>query len=124
MLACFLHYLQRKDYLKNISIQGSGADSFTKYHFDKINVPLFDENITKEIAFKYNNFVKIKSNLSIIYIKEMIDNLGLYQLEMMKTTIVNQINLCFDMIVDDTKVVTSDILEAIKKEYYRMCENE
>lgn len=52
-IGCFLHYLREKEYLKNISIQGSGADSFTKYHFDMIKIPNFPIEIENELGKIY-----------------------------------------------------------------------
>lgn len=52
-VATFLNYLRKKGYLSQISVQGSGADSFTKYHFQMIKIPNFDTPLQKKIASLY-----------------------------------------------------------------------
>lgn len=52
-VACFLSYLRQKGYISKVAITGSGADSFTKYQFDLIDIPSFPDNVIDEIAALY-----------------------------------------------------------------------
>jgi len=51
----FLNYLREINYVSKIAITGSGADSFTKYQFDLLDIPNFPEEKQKEIALLYHN---------------------------------------------------------------------
>lgn len=55
LVGTFLNYLRMSNYLSSISIQGSGAGSFTKYHFDMIQIPNFSANVRQKIADLYFN---------------------------------------------------------------------
>lgn len=106
MVGCFLHYLREKEYLKNISIQGSGADSFTKYHFDMIKIPNFPKEIEKKLANLYcNNEV---NDLAISNIENEIQNYGIFYLEKIKENIRNEINQCFNCIINNEKIKIND----------------
>ncbi|OHC00082.1 MAG: hypothetical protein A2Z57_05105 [Planctomycetes bacterium RIFCSPHIGHO2_12_39_6] len=60
-VASFLNYLRRTGYLNQVSITGSGANSFTKYHFDHIIFPNFPSGKQAEIAKIFYNDVRIKN---------------------------------------------------------------
>lgn len=102
MVGCFLHYLKEKEYLKNISIQGSGADSFTKYHFDMIKIPNFPEEIEKELTYVYCNTIVEELNMSNF--ENEILKYGIFYLEKIKECIRDEINLCFNYIINDEHI--------------------
>lgn len=52
-VACFLSYLRQNGYINKVAITGSGADSFTKYQFDLIEIPSFPDDIINNIASIY-----------------------------------------------------------------------
>ena len=116
-LACFLHYLQIINHLNNIAIQGSGADSFTKYHFDKIKIPNFKQKIIKELSNIYNHDFKFSISENEDDFTKTINSLGLYQLELLKNTIVNNIQKAFKDISQGNRLNKNNILESIYKEY-------
>lgn len=109
-VGCFLHYLRKKEYLKNISIQGSGADSFTKYHFDMIKIPNFPEKIGKELVKLYcNNKIE---DLNISNFEDKIENYGIFYLEKIKEILREEIKQCFELIINNEKI---EIKERFKK---------
>ncbi len=106
MVGCFLHYLKEKEYLKNISIQGSGADSFTKYHFDMIKIPNFPEEIEKKLTEVYcNNKVK---ELNMANFDNEIQKYGMFYLEKIKENIREEIKSCFNRIINDEHIEIKD----------------
>ena len=113
-IGCFLHYLKHNDYLKNISIQGSGADSFTKYHFNMIKIPNFSVDFQKEIYSMYCS--KIKTDFNINNISGSLSELGLFQLEKAKEIIKKYIDFIFSKVVDDEFVNISCVFSDLKKE--------
>lgn len=116
-LACYLHYLQKVNHLNNIAIQGSGADSFTKYHFDKIKIPNFDKKIIDELSNIYNKSLKIKISENELDFLKLIENLGLYQLELLKNCIVKNIKKSFKFITEGKMFDKNNIINDIIKEY-------
>lgn len=65
-IGAFLNYLRKVDYLSQISVGGSGADSFTKYHFDMIKIPNFSGVLQKKIAnLYYNTDITISKSPSV-----------------------------------------------------------
>lgn len=105
-VGCFLHYLREKEYLKNISIQGSGADSFTKYHFDMIKIPNFPKEIEKKLVKLYcNNKV---NDLTISNIENEVQNYGIFYLEKIKENIRNEIKQCFNCIINNEEIKIND----------------
>lgn len=59
-IASFLNYLREAEYLNQIAITGSGANSFTKYHFRHLRFPNFDIEKQNEIASLYFNPSTVK----------------------------------------------------------------
>lgn len=116
-ICCFLHYLKKKNYLRNISIQGSGADSFTKYHFDMINIPNFSKELQLKLSILYNNTVNDK--FSIDNFIENIGSFGLFQLEKIKEIISKEINAIFFDIMEDNKVEIDNSFNIIINELRR-----
>lgn len=54
-IGLFLLYLRDLGFLSNIAITGSGADSFTKYQFDYVHIPLFPTKIKEQVAQEFHN---------------------------------------------------------------------
>lgn len=98
-IGCYLHYLKSKDFLRNISIQGSGADSFTKYHFDMIKIPNFSQEIQEKLKNKY--LTKIPDDFDIHNFSHLIRELGLFQLEKVKEILKEEMDGLFFKIVND-----------------------
>ena len=113
-IGCYLHYLKHNNYLKNISIQGSGADSFTKYHFDMIKVPNFPVDFQKDIYDIYCS--KIRTDFDINNISSSLSELGLFQLEKAKEIIKKYIDFIFSKIVNDEFVNIERIFLDLKNE--------
>ncbi len=109
--------MQKTNHLNNIAIQGSGADSFTKYHFDKIKIPNFDKKIIDELSNIYNMSLKIKISENEFDFLKLIENLGLYQLELLKNCIVKNIKKSFKSIIEGKMFDKNDIINDIIKEY-------
>lgn len=108
MVSSYLHYLQKSNYLHNIAIQGSGADSFTKYHFDKIYVPCFSESLINKIALLYSNSFTLTMDF-FKNKKEMLQGFGLYQLEFLKQVSTETINKLFDLIIGNKEVDIEEV---------------
>lgn len=113
-IGCYLHYLKHNNYLKNISIQGSGADSFTKYHFDMIKVPNFPVDFQKDIYDIYCS--KIRTDFDINNISSSLSELGLFQLEKAKEIIKKYIDFIFSKIVNDEFINIERIFLDLKNE--------
>ena len=116
MLSCYLHYLQKINHLNNIAIQGSGADSFTKYHFDKIRIPKFKNSIIDELSFLYNNSFEFEINDNESEMTKIFDCLGLYQLELLKGILINNINIAFKNITEGNDCFIDNIIAGINKD--------
>lgn len=111
MVGCFLHYLKEKQYLRNISIQGSGADSFTKYHFDMIKIPNFPKEIEKQLFDLYSNTESIK--LDISNFESKIQKYGLFYLERIKEIIRDEIKQTFSYIINDKEIEINSRLKTL-----------
>ncbi len=116
-LSCYLHYLQKINHLNNIAIQGSGADSFTKYHFDKIKIPNFDKKIVSELAHIYNYNFEFILNENENMFEKIINDLGLYQLELLKNVFVKNIRKSFESITYGEVLDKRNIVSNIYREY-------
>lgn len=123
MLSCYLHYLQKINHLNNIAIQGSGANSFTKYHFDKIIIPNFPKKLIDKLSVLYNNSFKFVINENELEMTKIIDDLGLYQLELLKGIIRDNIHIAFKNIIEGKECYKINIIESINKDIDKIIKN-
>ncbi len=105
-IGAFLNYLREEGYLSSISIQGSGADSFTKYHFDLIKIPNFDKSIQEEIAKLYfNKDLSVNSKIEFDNFnqldKEWNERAGIYQIDKSLKLLKNKLKEVVDNIIFD-----------------------
>lgn len=105
----FLGYLRDNGYIQNISITGSGADSFTKYQFELLKIPNFPESKQKEIAALYHNLVEYNTEeftLDNFAEKDDIYNVeaGIYELDKTAKHLQELLNDAIDKIVNNQEV--------------------
>ncbi|GIZ14499.1 hypothetical protein [Capnocytophaga catalasegens] len=109
----FLFFLRHKGYIKNISITGSGADSFTIYQFELINIPNFPEQKQKEIAKLYHNseinYPCKEFTLDNFLEKDAIYNeqAGIYELDKTAKQLKDILNKAIENIINDKQVEIS-----------------
>ena len=106
----FLNYLREKKYVSKIAITGSGADSFTKYQFDLLDIPNFPETKQKEIALLYHNG-EVEYNAETFTLANFLgkDNeynqeVGIYELDKTAKQLKEILNQTIDKIVNDIEV--------------------
>ena len=105
----FLGYLRYNQYIQDISITGSGADSFTKYHFELLMVPNFAEPIQKEIAALYHNPAEYDASDCAIesfleYDSEYNSKAGIYELDKTAKHLKELLDDAIDKIVKNQEV--------------------
>lgn len=106
----FLNFIKIKGYLSKIAITGSGADSFTKYQFDLLDIPNFPETKQKEIAKLYHN-VDIEYKADTFMLDNFLDKdneynqqAGIYELDKTAKQLKEILNQTIDNIVNDRKI--------------------
>lgn len=107
-LGCFLNYLKKQDILSMIAITGSGAESFTKYHFDILKIPLFKKELIDKISKLYYDNVRVPeiqrldkfSDEYLTYIKSV----GIHELDMSLRKIKVKLNDLLNDITVDKKI--------------------
>ena len=106
----FLNWLKYKNYISKIAISGSGADSFTIYQFDLLDIPSFSIEKQMEIAKLYHNpaidyqtknctldnFLEFDSKHN--------QNAGIYELDKTAKQLKAKLNFAIDNIVNDKPV--------------------
>lgn len=107
-----LAYLKECGIIRNISITGSGADSFTKYHFDMLLIPQFPEEKQKEISDLYyagQEYPVKELTLDNFMDKDQIFNrtAGIYDLDKSAKHLRRLLDKAIDLIIND-KDVTID----------------
>jgi len=107
-VGCFLNFLRRLNFLSLISITGSGADSFTKYHFDLLEFPNFMDSIQKEIARLYHNpsdYETPKNLDSFLDLDSKWNNLsGIFELNESIKSFKIKLDRLLSMIVNDDRI--------------------
>lgn len=103
----FLNFIKIKGYLSKIAITGSGADSFTKYQFDLLDIPNFPETKQKEIALLYHN-AKIDYKADTFTLSNFLDKdneynqqAGIYELDKTAKQLKEILNQTIDNIVNN-----------------------
>ncbi|NLL28942.1 MAG: restriction endonuclease subunit S [Bacteroidales bacterium] len=106
----FLTYLKLKNYITKIAITGSGADSFTIYQFEFLDIPNFPEAKQKEIALLYHNPKSIyQTNTFTLENFLEQDNAfnetaGIYELDKTAKLLKEILNKAIDDIANDREV--------------------
>lgn len=109
-ISCFLSYLRMKGYISKVAITGSGADSFTKYQFDLLDIPCYPAVIQKKIAALYYNKQKIdyakKCTPDNFEIRDTSFNnkAGIYELDCSLKKLKQLLQDALEKIADDKKV--------------------
>ncbi|MBI2630524.1 hypothetical protein HYW76_05475 [Candidatus Pacearchaeota archaeon] len=97
-LGFYLSYLRESGVIEDISIAGSGADSFTKYHFDRILIPKFQEKFSKAISkFYYTGENIVWDNLDE---KKTVEKSGIYDLQNQIYSLKNKLNEIIESITE------------------------
>lgn len=105
----FLNYLKRKGFIDEIAIGGSGADSFTKYHFDKIIIPSFSKTKQEEIAEYY--YSEKNLDFSALYVgtfedrdKKIVKESGIAQLDQQIKKLNEKLDDIVNKVVEDREI--------------------
>lgn len=106
----FLNYLKKKGFIDEIAIGGSGADSFTKYHFDKIIIPSFSKTKQEEISeYYYSEKILDFSNLNFNTFEEkdkkVVKESGIAQLDNQIKKIKKKLDEIVNEIVDHKEIL-------------------
>jgi len=108
-IGCFLNYLRKIGFLSLISITGSGADSFTKYHFDLLDFPNFSEAKQKEISSLYHNPTEYAENLNSDNFLEQDtkwnEKTGIIELDKSMKQMKEHLDTVLDKIVNDETIL-------------------
>lgn len=106
----FLTFLKIKKYISKIAITGSGADSFTIYQFELLDIPNFPEEKQKEIALLYHDPTSIyqADTFTLDNFLEQ-DNAfnetaGIYELDKTAKQLKEILNRAINDIINDRKV--------------------
>lgn len=102
-LGFYLSYLRESGVINDISIAGSGADSFTQYHFDRILIPKFQEKLKKEVSKLY--FLEGFNEIDFKDAKEdesIIKKSGIYNLQLQLRLLERELYRIIDLIVRDS----------------------
>lgn len=106
----FLNWLKHKNYISKIAISGSGADSFTIYQFDLLDIPNFTVEKQMELSkIYYNGSVNYNSNNWSLNNFLTNDNefnklAGIYELDKTAKQLKAKLNSAIDNIVNDKPV--------------------
>lgn len=105
-----LSFYRKNGYIAKIAIGGSGADSFTIYQFNLIDIPLFPTNKQKEIAQLYHNS-KCNYQPDTFILDNFLDKddefnkvAGIYELDKTSKMLKDILNNTIDNIVNDREV--------------------
>lgn len=112
--SCFLHLLfdlyRENDFLKKVGINGSGAESLTKYQIDDIPIPNFPAEKELEITKLYHNSNSIyettdlKLDDFLNYDNNFNQEAGIYELDKTMKYLQEKLNKAINDIVDDIEV--------------------
>lgn len=103
-LGFYLSYLKESGVINDIAIAGSGANSFTQYHFDRILLPKFQDKIKKELKNLY-----FLDNLSNVNFNKRNDELtikksGIYNLQLQLQFLEEELNRVISCIIEDKEI--------------------
>ena len=115
--ACFIHLMldlyRSNDFIKKIGINGSGAESVTKYQLPDIIFPNFPERKEKEIVKLYYNPDAIYDASSkgidefIDYDQSFNESAGIYELDKSLKRLQEKLHIAIDQIANDEEVCIS-----------------
>lgn len=106
-IAAFLSYLRTKSFLSQISITGSGADSFTQYQFGLIKFPNFSQKKQEDIKEIYTNsheYPQSDLNTAISKDAEWNNIAGIYEIDFSLKSIKAKINTLIEAITRDEDI--------------------
>ena len=119
-VGCFLNFLRKLNFLSLISITGSGADSFTKYHFDLLEFPNFKDSIQKEITKIYHNPINYENpknlNSFLNTDSKWNNSVGIFELNESIKKFRRKLDRLLSMITNDEKINISSEIQIIKVE--------
>lgn len=106
----FLTFLKTKQYITKIANTGSGADSFTIYQFDLLDIPNFPDAKQKEIATLYHNPESVYEP-DIFTLENFLEKddafnetAGIYELDKTAKQLKHLLNKTIDDVINDRAV--------------------